>query len=50
MVNVSPAHFQAMRWRCIGPFRGARVVSVAADPCNPLSILLRGVWRGRLED
>ena len=49
MVNVSPAHFQAMRWRCIGPFRGARVVSVAADPCNPLVFYFGatggGVWK-----
>ena len=49
MVNVNPAHFQAMRWRCIGPFRGARVVSVAADPSNPLVFYFGatggGVWK-----
>ena len=49
MVNVNPSHFQAMRWRCIGPFRGARVVSVAADPCNPLVFYFGatggGVWK-----
>ena len=49
MVNVNPSHFQAMRWRCIGPFRGARVVSVAADPSHPLAFYFGatggGVWK-----
>ncbi len=49
MVNVSPAKFQAMEWRCIGPFRGARVVAVAADPSNPLVFYFGasggGVWK-----
>ena len=49
MVNVDPAHFQAMKWRCIGPFRGARVVAVAADPFNPLVFYFGatggGVWK-----
>ena len=49
MVNVNPAQYQAMEWRCIGPFRGARVVAVAADPVNPLVFYFGatggGVWK-----
>ena len=49
MVNITPAHYQAMEWRCIGPFRGARVVAVAADPSNPLVFYFGatggGVWK-----
>ena len=49
MVNVNPSHYQAMKWRCIGPFRGARVVTVAADPVNPLVFYFGatggGVWK-----
>ena len=49
MVDVSPAQYQAMEWRCIGPFRGARVVAVAADPSNPLVFYFGatggGVWK-----
>ena len=49
MVHVSPAQYQAMEWRCIGPFRGARVVAVAADPSNPLVFYFGatggGVWK-----
>ena len=49
MVNVDPAQFQSMEWRCIGPFRGARVVAVAADPSNPLVFYFGatggGVWK-----
>ena len=49
MVNVNVAHYQAMKWRCIGPFRGARVVTVAADPVNPLVFYFGatggGVWK-----
>ncbi len=30
--GVDPAYLSAMRWRLIGPFRGGRVVAVAADP------------------
>ena len=28
----SQDHLAAMRWRCIGPPRGGRVVAVAGDP------------------
>lgn len=29
---VDPVLLQALEWRCIGPFRGGRVVAVAGDP------------------
>ena len=29
---VDPAHFQELRWRLIGPFRGGRVLAVAGVP------------------
>jgi photosystem II stability/assembly factor-like uncharacterized protein len=29
---VEPAHFQELRWRLIGPFRGGRVLAVAGVP------------------
>ena len=49
MSNITPAHYQAMEWRCIGPFRGARVVAVAADPSDPLIFYFGatggGVWK-----
>ncbi len=49
MANITPAQYQAMEWRCIGPFRGARVVAVAADPVNPLVFYFGatggGVWK-----
>jgi hypothetical protein len=30
--SVDPAHFQDLRWRLIGPFRGGRVLAVAGVP------------------
>lgn len=46
---VNPALFKAMEWRCIGPYRGARVVSVAGDPMNSLVFYFGatggGVWK-----
>ena len=39
----------AMRWRCIGPHRGGRVVAVAGDPDEPLTFYFGacagGVWK-----
>ena len=39
----------AMRWRCIGPHRGGRVVAVAGDPAEPLVFYFGacagGVWK-----
>jgi len=31
---VDPALLQSLEWRCIGPFRGGRVVAVAGDPTH----------------
>ena len=40
---------QAMAWRCIGPPRGGRVVTVAGDPINPavfyFGACAGGVWK-----
>ncbi len=40
---------EAMRWRCIGPPRGGRVVAVAGDPRNPalfyFGAVAGGVWK-----
>ena len=39
----------AMRWRCIGPPRGGRVVAVAGDPEDPMAFYFGacagGVWK-----
>ena len=39
----------AMKWRCIGPPRGGRVVAVAGDPVNPavfyFGAVAGGVWK-----
>ena len=46
--NASEA-LAAMRWRCIGPYRGGRVVAVAGDPAEPLVFYFGacagGVWK-----
>lgn len=38
-----------LEWRCIGPFRGGRVVAVAGDPTNPavfyFGAVAGGVWK-----
>ena len=43
------AALAAMRWRCIGPHRGGRVVAVAGDPVEPLTFYFGacagGVWK-----
>jgi photosystem II stability/assembly factor-like uncharacterized protein len=40
---------RAMEWRCIGPFRGGRVVAVAGDPQDPFTFYFGacagGVWK-----
>jgi photosystem II stability/assembly factor-like uncharacterized protein len=40
---------QKLEWRCIGPFRGGRVVAVAGDPRNPATFYFGstggGVWK-----
>ena len=39
----------ALTWRCIGPFRGGRVVAVAGDPIHPMTFYFGacagGVWK-----
>jgi photosystem II stability/assembly factor-like uncharacterized protein len=39
----------SMQWRCIGPFRGGRVVAVAGDPQDPFTFYFGacagGVWK-----
>ena len=46
---VDPKMLNAARWRCIGPFRGGRVVAVAGDPVDPLTFYFGatagGVWK-----
>lgn len=46
---VAPELLAAMRWRCIGPFRGGRVVAVAGDPVQPMTFYFGacagGVWK-----
>ena len=39
----------ALEWRCVGPFRGGRVVAVAGDPSDPgtfyFGACAGGVWK-----
>jgi photosystem II stability/assembly factor-like uncharacterized protein len=41
--------FDALKWRCIGPPRGGRVVAVAGDPRDPMTFYFGacagGVWK-----
>ena len=41
--------FEALRWRCIGPPRGGRVVAVAGDPVNRMTFYFGacagGIWK-----
>ncbi len=41
--------FDAMKWRCIGPPRGGRVVAVAGDPQDPMTFYFGacagGIWK-----
>jgi len=45
--NAQP--FDALKWRCIGPPRGGRVVAVAGDPSDPMTFYFGacagGVWK-----
>ena len=44
-----PALLQALKWRCIGPPRGGRVVAVAGDPSDAMTAyfgaVAGGVWK-----
>ena len=46
---VEPSLLESMRWRCIGPHRGGRVVAVAGDPQEPMVFYFGacggGVWK-----
>jgi len=46
---INPALLQALEWRCIGPFRGGRVVAVAGDPVHSQVFYFGstggGVWK-----
>ena len=47
--NIDGAVLGALRWRCIGPPRGGRVVAVAGDPADPavfyFGACAGGVWK-----
>ena len=47
--EIDPGMLNAVRWRCIGPPRGGRVVAVAGDPVNPgtfyFGACAGGVWK-----
>jgi photosystem II stability/assembly factor-like uncharacterized protein len=44
-----PANLDALKWRCIGPPRGGRVVAVAGDPTKPavcyFGACAGGIWK-----
>ena len=46
---ASPAELDALKWRCIGPSRGGRVVAVAGDYSDPMTFYFGacagGVWK-----
>src|SRR6185437_7077525 len=46
---LSPADVAALKWRCIGPSRGGRVVAVAGDPNHPMvayfGACAGGIWK-----
>ena len=45
----APAQLEALRWRCIGPPRGGRVVAVAGDATDPMVFYFGacagGIWK-----
>ena len=47
--SISAELLGAVRWRCIGPPRGGRVVAVTGDPVNPMTFYFGacagGVWK-----
>ncbi len=49
MSTVDPKYLSQLRYRCIGPTRGGRVVAVAADPVRPavfyFGAVAGGVWK-----
>ena len=49
MHAISPDRLEALKWRCIGPPRGGRVVAVAGDPVEPpvfyFGACAGGIWK-----
>lgn len=47
--NEVSSKLDALKWRCIGPSRGGRVVAVAGDPVDPMTFYFGacagGVWK-----
>ncbi len=47
--SVDPRLLESLKWRCIGPPRGGRVVAAAGDPCDPMVFYFGavggGVWK-----
>ena len=47
--DIDPKMLNALKWRCIGPPRGGRVVAVAGDPVDPgtfyFGACAGGVWK-----
>jgi len=47
--QIDPSFWQAMRWRCIGPSRGGRVIAVAGDPNDVATFyfgaVAGGIWK-----
>lgn len=45
----APANLDGLKWRCIGPSRGGRVVAVAGDPTDPMVAYFGGcaggIWK-----
>src|SRR5579883_2993943 len=45
----APANLGGLKWRCIGPPRGGRVVAVAGDPANKMvayfGACAGGIWK-----
>jgi photosystem II stability/assembly factor-like uncharacterized protein len=48
-LKIDSSFYKSLKWRCIGPYRGGRVVAVAGDPLNPLVFYFGatggGVWK-----
>ncbi len=47
--SSTPADFEALKWRCIGPPRGGRVVAVSGDPVDKQTFYFGacagGIWK-----
>ena len=48
-VTIDPRLLGSLRWRCVGPHRGGRVVAVAGHPAEPATFYFGacagGVWK-----